>query len=63
VIEIDSNLFRTLGANQPYAIEQIGIAAVTRRTQLDQIKNASQGAAVAEAPATFVARMKKFLRL
>ena len=63
VIEIDSNLFRTLGANQPYAIEQIGIAAVTRRTQLDQIKNASQGVAVAEAPATFVARMKKFLRL
>jgi small-conductance mechanosensitive channel len=63
VIEIDSELFRTLGATQPYAIEQIGVAAVTRRTELDQIKNASQGAAVAEAPATFIARMKKFLRL
>ncbi len=63
VIEIDSELFRTLGATQPYAIEQIGVAAVTRRTELDQIKNASQGTAVAEAPATFIARMKKFLRL
>src|SRR4030095_14781247 len=29
VIEIDSELFRTLGATQPYAIEQIGGAAGT----------------------------------
>jgi small-conductance mechanosensitive channel len=63
VIEIDAELFRTLGGTHPHAIEQIGVAAVTRRTALDQIKNTSQGTAVADAPATFVARMKKFLRL
>ncbi len=63
VIEIDAELFRTLGATHPHAIEQIGVAAVTRRTELDEIRNAPQGAVVADAPATFVARMKKFLRL
>ena len=63
VIEIDAELFRKLAATHPHAIEQIGVAAVTRRTELDEIKNASQGAAVADAPATFVTRMKKFLRL
>ena len=62
VIEIDAELFRKLGAAHPQAVEQIGVAAVTRRAELDQIRFASQGPAVADAPATFVARMKKFLR-
>lgn len=63
VIEIDAEFFRRLGATHPHAIEQIGVAAVTRRTALDEIRSAAQGAAIADAPATFVARMKKFLRL
>jgi CRP-like cAMP-binding protein len=63
VIEIDADLFRQLGARHPHTIEQIGVVAVTRRGELEQIRNASQGAAVADAPATFIARMKKFLRL
>ena len=62
VLEIDAELFRRLGTVHPHAIEQIGVAAVTRRTELDQIKNASHGAAVVEAPATFLAKMRKFLR-
>jgi small-conductance mechanosensitive channel/CRP-like cAMP-binding protein len=63
VIEIDANLFRRLGATHPHAIEQIAVAAVTRRTELEQIRSASHGTAVADVPATFVARMKKFLGL
>ena len=63
VIEIDASLFRRLGAAHPHAIEQIAVAAVTRRTELEQIRSASHGSAVADAPATLVARMKKFLGL
>ena len=63
VIEIDAELFRKLGAAYPHTIEQIGVAAVTRRSELNAIRNASPGTAVADAPATFIARMKKFLRL
>jgi CRP-like cAMP-binding protein len=62
VIEIDAELFRKLGAAYPHTIEQIGVAAVTRRSELNAIRNAP-GTAVADAPATFIARMKKFLRL
>ncbi len=61
VVEIDANVFRRLGAAHPHAIEQIAVAAVTRRTELEQIRSASHGTAVADAPATFVARMRKFL--
>ena len=57
------SLFRRLGAAHPHAIEQIAVAAVTRRTELEQIRSASHGSAVADAPATLVARMKKFLGL
>ncbi|MEN3340248.1 MAG: hypothetical protein V7647_3924 [Acidobacteriota bacterium] len=63
VIEIDADLFRRLGATHPQAVEQIAVAAVTRRTELEQIRTASYGIAVADAPATFLARMKKFLGL
>jgi small-conductance mechanosensitive channel len=63
VLEIDADLFRRLGATHPKAIEQIGLAAITRRAELDQIRSESQSATVADVPATFVARMRKFLRL
>jgi small-conductance mechanosensitive channel/CRP-like cAMP-binding protein len=63
VIEIDADLFRRLGATHPRAIEQIAVAAVTRRTELEQVRTSSHGTAVADAPATLVARMKRFLGL
>ncbi len=64
VFEIDAEVFRRLGAVHPHAIEQIGIAAVSRRAEVEQIRAVSaHGTAVADAPATLVARMKKFLRL
>ena len=62
VIEIDAELFRMLGATHPHAIEQIGVVALTRRAELDHLK-AAHGTAVANAPASLLARMKKFLRL
>ena len=63
VLELDAELFRALGAADPKAVEEIGLAAMTRRAQLAQIRDATQNAAVADAPATFLGRMKKFLRL
>ena len=62
VVEIDADLFRRLGAVSPQAVEQIGVAAVTRRTELDRVRSASPGTVVADAPASFLARMRKFLR-
>ncbi len=63
VIEIQADLFRRVGALNPVAVEQVALAAMTRRTELDAARAASANAAVAEAPATFVARMRRFLRL
>ncbi|OFW08711.1 MAG: hypothetical protein A3H96_08590 [Acidobacteria bacterium RIFCSPLOWO2_02_FULL_67_36] len=63
VLELDADQFRRLGARDPRRVEQIGVAAVTRRAALDEMKSAARGAAVADAPATFLARMKSFLRL
>ncbi len=61
VLEIDAEDFRRLAAESPHAVEQIGVAAVTRRAELDHVREMSRGAVVAEAPATFITRMKKFL--
>ena len=63
VLELDAEVFRALGAADPKAVEEIGVAAMTRRAQLALIRDATQNAATAEAPATFLGRMKKFLRL
>ena len=63
VLEIDADQFRALGEADPKAVEAIGIAAVTRRAQLSQLRDAAQNAVVVEPPATFLSRMKKFLRL
>jgi small-conductance mechanosensitive channel len=63
VLELDAEVFRALGAADPRAVDHIGLAAVTRRTHLTQVKDATQTAAVADAPATFLGRMRKFLGL
>jgi len=63
VLELTAQQFRTLGSESPHAVEQVGIAAITRRAELDRVKAVALGAAVADAPATFLVRMKKFLRL
>lgn len=63
VLEIEAEAFRQLGTDSPTAVEQIAVAALTRREQLDQVRAAARGSAVAEAPATFISRMKRFLGL
>jgi hypothetical protein len=63
VLELDADVFRALGAADPQAVEQIGLAAVTRRAELIQIRDAVQNTVVADAPSTFLGRMKKFLGL
>jgi small-conductance mechanosensitive channel/CRP-like cAMP-binding protein len=63
VLEIDADVFRELAEENPHAIEQVGVAAATRRTQLEEIRASVQVSGVVEAPATLVARMRKFLRM
>ena len=63
VLEIEADVFRSLGAANPQALEQVGVAAATRRVELDQMRTAGTGAAVADAPATFLGRMRRFLRV
>ena len=44
--------------------EQVGLAAMTRREELERARTAARGADLnRDAPATFLARMKRFLRL
>lgn len=63
VLEIGAALFRHLAETSPQAIEQVGIAAASRRIELDKLRTTGAGAAVADAPATFLSRMRRFLRL
>jgi small-conductance mechanosensitive channel/CRP-like cAMP-binding protein len=63
VLELDAALFRRLGEENPVALEHVGLAAITRREQLERARTAARGADLADAPATFLTRMKRFLRL
>jgi small-conductance mechanosensitive channel len=63
VLEVDAEVFRSLGAVNPQALEQVGVAAATRRVELDQLRAAGTGTAVTDAPATFLGRMRRFLRV
>ena len=63
VLEIDAGVFRTLGAATPQAVEQIAVAAATRRVELDHMRAAAAGPLVADAPAGFLLRMRRFLGL
>ena len=62
VLELDAEVFRALGAADPKAVEQIGLAAMKRRAELAQIRDVTQNAAGADAPATFLGRMKTVSR-
>jgi small-conductance mechanosensitive channel len=61
VLELDAHVFRRIGAADPGAIEQVGIAAVARRVELERAHQAAKSAASVEAPDTLLGRMKKFL--
>jgi len=61
VLELGADVFRTLGAHDPQAIEEVGIAAMERRPELDQARDAARRTDVIDAPTTFLTRMKRFL--
>jgi CRP-like cAMP-binding protein len=62
VLELNADLFRSLGSADPRAVEQIGIAAATRRVELHQAREAGKPAPT-EVHATLLTRMKQFLGL
>jgi len=63
VLEVGANMFRHLAATSPQAIEQVGVAAAARRIELDRVRTSGAGTAVADAPASFLSRMRRFLGL
>ena len=63
VLEIDAEVFRRLGEASPHSVEQVALAAATRRTELDDVRAATQASAVIEAPKNLLERMRRFLRL
>ena len=63
VLEIDAQVFRELADINPQAVEQVGVAAAARRVELDDARASAHAATVVEAPAKFIARMRKFLRI
>ena len=63
VLEIDAGVFRQLADEAPQAVEQVGLAAATRRVELDQARASAQNHVVTEAPATLLSRMRRFLKI
>ena len=63
VLELDADVFRTLGAADPHAVEQIAVAAIARRKDLDLARDAARAAAATGSPASLLGRVKRFLGL
>jgi small-conductance mechanosensitive channel len=63
VLEIDAEVFRLLGDISPQAVEQVGVAAAARRSELNEVRASARVAAVVEAPGNVLSRMRKFLRI
>jgi small-conductance mechanosensitive channel/CRP-like cAMP-binding protein len=62
VLEIPAAVFRGLAQSSPHAVEQVGVAAATRRLELDRVRAATAAAAaVADVPGTLLAKMRRFL--
>jgi len=61
VVEIGADLFRRVISAHPEAIEKIGMAALMRRAELNQVRSATSETATIEAN-TLLTRMKRFLR-
>jgi small-conductance mechanosensitive channel/CRP-like cAMP-binding protein len=63
VLEIDAAIFRQLAEEAPHTVEQVGVAAASRRAELNHARAATQNAGVVEAPATLLSRMRRFLNI
>ncbi|MGH9330925.1 MAG: cyclic nucleotide-binding domain-containing protein, partial [Vicinamibacterales bacterium] len=64
VFEIDAPTFRAVAEVNPLVLEQVGLAAVTRRDSLAAARAAATtNVATADHAQSFILRMKRFLRL
>ena len=63
VLEVGAEVFRQLADVSPDAVERVGVAAATRRAELNDVRASARATAVVEAPDTFLKRMRKFLRI
>jgi len=61
VLELDADVFRRLGAADPQAVEQVALAAVTRRIELDKARSTVKAAGAPEPTETLLGRMRRFL--
>jgi CRP-like cAMP-binding protein len=57
VLEIQAEAFRAIGNRHPVVVEQIGLAAMTRRQELEQARAAAGGPAPAIEASAFVQRV------
>ena len=62
VVELGAELFRRLAETHAAAVEQIAVAAATRRVELENAKTVTAGTVTVETT-NLLTRMKKFLRL
>jgi len=63
VLELDADVFRRLAADDPQAVEQVAMAAVTRRIELDKARSTVKATTAPEPSATLLGRMRRFLRI
>ncbi|MBI2222409.1 MAG: mechanosensitive ion channel [Acidobacteria bacterium] len=63
VFEIDAEMFRQVASADPAVLERVGRAAMERRTELHTVRDSAAAASAPQVEATFLLRMKRFLRL
>ena len=64
LIEISADAFRRVVLADAAIVERVAAAVDTRRAELERHRaTRAHGAAVAETPQTFLARVRRFLRL
>jgi small-conductance mechanosensitive channel/CRP-like cAMP-binding protein len=62
VFEISAEMFREIAASNPSVLEQVGAAAMSRRTELHAVRDAA-ARPTPETSRSLLLRMKRFLRL
>jgi CRP-like cAMP-binding protein len=63
VIEVGAALFRELADISPHAVEQVGLAAATRRAELEGVRASNQTTTVVDTRNSLLERMRRFLHL
>lgn len=63
LLEITVEAFRRFVLKNPTVVEQVGLAVASRRAELEHRRAAGQTAAPAEAPQSFMERVRRFLGL